>query len=354
MKNKNKRKSPPPDDDALRMVASNVDPSLLVRVPHDNRVNVDDVLDKKLQSEVAKWGQTDSSLRVLVQVLVRRGMVLLRIQFVSKNSTVAPVSRPHIVGGSIGTSLVAPQSGDGGLIAPQTGDGVAVIFGTVAVVHDDGGEKTPAVQVCFGTGSTSDGSHATPLAGESLVFKPGGSGTGSVDKPAVSTVRGPKTAGVVLQRARQALPCGSGARSIPNRNNLPNPLPNRPETAVPGAVLAGPPEGAKVRPQFFEILKDNRIMGNGLKLQQYDPMENDDDVVLDESDEIPFVETWGYCLIGCFTGPFPGRHALDSIVKSWNVKCRIIPYGKGWTVFRFVTDEDRFRVFNGGPYLALC
>ncbi|GAA0157970.1 hypothetical protein LIER_15114 [Lithospermum erythrorhizon] len=81
-------------------------------------------------------------------------------------------------------------------------------------------------------------------------------------------------------------------------------------------------------------------------------MENDDDVILDESDEIPFVETWGYCLIGYFSGPFPDRQALNSLVKFWNVKCRIIPYAKGWTVFRFVSDEDRFKVFNGGPYLA--
>ncbi|GAA0172661.1 hypothetical protein LIER_26443 [Lithospermum erythrorhizon] len=89
-----------------------------------------------------------------------------------------------------------------------------------------------------------------------------------------------------------------------------------------------------------------------LTLQQYDLMDDDDDVVLDESDEIPFVETWGYCLIGCFTGSFPGRPAIDSIVKSWGVKCRIIPYGKGWTVFRFTSDDDRLHVLNGGPYLA--
>ncbi|GAA0183910.1 hypothetical protein LIER_42482 [Lithospermum erythrorhizon] len=45
-------------------------------------------------------------------------------------------------------------------------------------------------------------------------------------------------------------------------------------------------------------------------------MENDDDVVLDESDEIPFVDTWGYCLIGCFTGPFPVKVVVTPVVPS--------------------------------------
>ncbi|GAA0166752.1 hypothetical protein LIER_21837 [Lithospermum erythrorhizon] len=117
---------------------------------------------------------------------------------------------------------------------------------------------------------------------------------------------------MVLQRVKQGQSRGSGAIQgaglVPNRTHLPNPLPNRPEAVDPRTVPAVSHEGVEVRPQFSEVLKDNRIVGNGLKLQQYDPMENDDDVVLDASDEIPFVETWGYCLIGCFTGPFPGWH----------------------------------------------
>ncbi|GAA0176406.1 hypothetical protein LIER_29407 [Lithospermum erythrorhizon] len=211
----------------------------------------------------------------------------------------------------------------------------------MAAEHDVGGNNTQAVPVlrpCLGSGSSSDGSQEAPLAGMNLVFKAGGSDSGSEAKAAGSSVRGPKFAGAMLQRTRKALLRGSDARlgagSAPKRPNLPTPLPIRPEANVPGAVPAVPPEGAKVRSKFSEVIKDNRIVGNGLKLQQYDFMENDDDVILDESDEIPFVETWGYCLIGCFTGPFSGRQTLNSLVKSWNGKCHIIPYAKGWTVFR--------------------
>ncbi|GAA0165878.1 hypothetical protein LIER_21168 [Lithospermum erythrorhizon] len=330
-------------EDASKLVASNADPSLLVRVPNDNRINVDGVLDEKLKKVVAEWGQNSPPPAVngscgsparngaigvgmvapqacyVVALSSENGVVPHCddgdvIQDVSKNPAVAYVSRPHVVGGSNGTGLVTPQSADDVQIAPQSGDDIAVYSGTSVVVHGDGGDKTnvvPVLRPCFVSGSISDGSHVSPLAGEGLVFKAGGSGIGVEGKHTSSTVRGPKYAGVVLQHARPVLSRGSGVRRgagpVPNRINPPTPLPNRPEADVPGAVFVGPPEGAKVRPQFSEILKDNRIVGNGLKLQHYDPMENDDDVVLDASDEIPFVETWGYCLIGCFTGPFPGR-----------------------------------------------
>ncbi|GAA0183980.1 hypothetical protein LIER_31298 [Lithospermum erythrorhizon] len=61
MKKKKKRKCPPPEEDASKLVAPNADPSLLVRVPMDNRVNVDDVLDEKMQNVVAEWGRNSPS-----------------------------------------------------------------------------------------------------------------------------------------------------------------------------------------------------------------------------------------------------------------------------------------------------
>ncbi|GAA0164869.1 hypothetical protein LIER_20410 [Lithospermum erythrorhizon] len=240
MKKKKKRKNPPLDNDASNMIASNADPSLLVRVPHDNRVNVDDVLDKKLQLEVEKWGLTDSSLadkslcgspegKGVIEVAPQNSYVVAlsseldvishgngddTTQVVSKSPTVSPVFRSDVGGGSIGAGLVAPK---------------------------------------------------------------------------------PPTMCRLRPRLVKVLLCGSGVRlgagPVPNRPNPPTPLPIRPEAVVPRAVPTGPPEGAKVRPKFSEVIKDNRIVGNGLKLQQYDFMENDDDVILDESDEIPFVET---------------------------------------------------------------
>ncbi|GAA0173921.1 hypothetical protein LIER_27423 [Lithospermum erythrorhizon] len=66
MKKKKKRKHPPPDPDneASHLVASNVDPSLLVEVPIDYRVNVEGVLDQQSQLEVEQWSRNDLSLPV--------------------------------------------------------------------------------------------------------------------------------------------------------------------------------------------------------------------------------------------------------------------------------------------------
>ncbi|GAA0173731.1 hypothetical protein LIER_27288 [Lithospermum erythrorhizon] len=193
------------------------------------------------------------------------------------------------------------------------------------------------------------------VTGESLVFQAGGSGGGAVGKSGASIAGRPKVSGKAQSRVQheKSRPLGEphGDVSVPNRVDPLSQLPSRVGVDVHDVVPADPREGAKVRPKFSKVIKDNRLVGNGLKLEHYDLMENEDDVVLDENDEIPFVETWGYCLIGFFTGPFPGRQALNSLVNSWHVKCRIIPYAKGWTAFRFTSDEDRFNVFNGGPYL---
>ncbi|GAA0164481.1 hypothetical protein LIER_39796 [Lithospermum erythrorhizon] len=79
---------------------------------------------------------------------------------------------------------------------------------------------------------------------------------------------------------------------------------------------------------------------------------NGEDVELEEDDMIPIVAKWGYCLIGCFTGRFPGSKAVYDIAASWGVRNRVIPYSKGWTIFRFNSLEDREKVVRGGPYMA--
>ncbi|GAA0167289.1 hypothetical protein LIER_22257 [Lithospermum erythrorhizon] len=386
MKKKKKRKSSPPEDETPNMVASNVDPSLIVRVPLDKRVNVDGVLDQKLQLEVEKWSEIDPSLAGFgscgSSVGIDGGSVAphtgnmialcsktdvdshmagnVKTQAVSKSATISPVARLHISNCSTEAGLVAPQTVNDVQTTPQLGIGTTMGSVVTAANNVDGGnlsQTVPAFPPCLGSDSSSGGSQKVPLAGLSLVFKAGSSGLSSEAKTTGSNVRGPKSVAPVLQRARMAKLRGPdtrlGAGITPKRSNLPTSLPTEPATNVPRAVPdSSSPEGAKVRPKFSEVIKENRIVGNGLKLQQYDFAENDEDIILDENDEIPFVETWGYCLIGCFTGPFPGRQALNSLVKSWNVKCRIIPYANGWTVFRFASDEERFKVFNGGPYLA--
>ncbi|GAA0156242.1 hypothetical protein LIER_13777 [Lithospermum erythrorhizon] len=384
MKRKKKRKGPPPDGGASDLVASNADPSLLVRVPCDNRVNVDAVLDKKLQKNVEQWGLLEPSHAAKGSCdkpegncVVKGGLVAPqaghvvascsetravspgaggdKTQAMENSPMLPPVSSPLVDVVILGYGSVTHQSAKEILNAPQIADGNAVGPKAIADGKDVSVSNAKTVPV-FGVGSSSAGLNKDSLAGQGLVFKVGGTGSGPVAQGVGSNGRKTKAAGVMLHRAKKAFLSGPGvslgAASTSNRPNPPTIQSVRPEAEVPGAVPAGPTKGAQVRPTFSDVIKDNRLVGNGFKLEHYDLMENEDDVILDESDEIPFVETWGYCLIGCFTGPFPGRQALNSLVNSWNVKCRIIPYAKGWTVFRFMSDEDRFKVFNGGPYLA--
>ncbi|GAA0162163.1 hypothetical protein LIER_18317 [Lithospermum erythrorhizon] len=79
----------------------------------------------------------------------------------------------------------------------------------------------------------------------------------------------------------------------------------------------------------------------------------DGNVVLDpDVDFTPTVEKWGICLIGSFTGRFPSSKAVFDIKNSWGVDCKVMPYSKAWTIFRFKSLEDREKVFEGGPYMA--
>ncbi|GAA0169345.1 hypothetical protein LIER_23857 [Lithospermum erythrorhizon] len=312
MKKKKKRKHPPPEENVTQLVASNVDPSFLVRVPKDNRVNMEGVLDGKMQSVVEEWGGNALSTPVVD----------------SNSPTVGTVSSPPV--------------GDGAIAPPSVVDKDCAP-GILDVSNDGDDSKSQA-----------EPEKPTPKPVSPIA---GGSGGGSGGKSDELTSRRPKVADKAKRRVggKRSLPPGMslGGGLVPNRQKLPNSVPPRPGFDVSGSGVAATTAGVKDKLNFVDVLKDNRIVGNGLTLQQYDLMDNDDDVVLDESDEIPFVEMWGYFLIGCFTGSFPGRPAIDSIVKSWGVKCRIILYGKGWTVFRFTSDDDRLHVLNGGPLFSL-
>ncbi|GAA0155996.1 hypothetical protein LIER_38193 [Lithospermum erythrorhizon] len=245
MKKKKKRKSSPPEDDVSNMVASNADPSLLVRVPQDNRINVEGVLDEKMQKVVAEWEQNSPSL-------------------VAK----APC------GGTMGANII-----EVGEITPKTAYVVALYSETEAVIQRDGGDRTQSVSNSLpippanqsqdgdvlnnvGGGGSQTGPVLQPLAGlrglssdglldagKGLVFKAGNSDSGSGTNAIGSNTGRPKLAGAMLQRARKALSRRSGVRlgasSGSTRLNPPNSLPIRPEPMVPMAAPSGLPEGAK-------------------------------------------------------------------------------------------------------------
>lgn len=62
-------------------------------------------------------------------------------------------------------------------------------------------------------------------------------------------------------------------------------------------------------------------------------------------------ELWGFCLIGYFSGKFPGKSAFEELCKSWGVKHLYQHHDSGWIIFKFMTEEDRQKVLHGGPYI---
>ncbi|CAH9080411.1 unnamed protein product [Cuscuta europaea] len=63
------------------------------------------------------------------------------------------------------------------------------------------------------------------------------------------------------------------------------------------------------------------------------------------------VDIFGYCLVGFFTGRFPGLKATYSLTKKWGVHCEVKPHDKGWVVFKFKSEADRTKVMIEGPYI---
>ncbi|CAH9115694.1 unnamed protein product [Cuscuta epithymum] len=96
------------------------------------------------------------------------------------------------------------------------------------------------------------------------------------------------------------------------------------------------------------LFKDNRDPRHGIKLK-YVPPKGD---TLDFGDRIlpSMVEMWGFCLVGHFTGNFPGLKAVHELRATWGVKCLVRSHNKGWVIFKFTNEEDRTKVLHNGPY----
>ncbi|XP_057977995.1 uncharacterized protein LOC131164659 isoform X2 [Malania oleifera] len=61
---------------------------------------------------------------------------------------------------------------------------------------------------------------------------------------------------------------------------------------------------------------------------------------------------WENCLIGYFSGKFPGKAAVNSVVGTWNAKFEIIYHDSGYIIFNFSEVEDLIEVLQEGPYFA--
>jgi len=108
--------------------------------------------------------------------------------------------------------------------------------------------------------------------------------------------------------------------------------------------------GAAQQAPWVNLFKDNRNLGKGIKLEEW---EVDGDLVMLEEDDVDVVEeAWGYCLVGLFAGKFPGMAAVRKLREGWKVNCTHWRHRSGWFVFKFQSEEDRRQVLEGGPYFA--
>jgi len=108
--------------------------------------------------------------------------------------------------------------------------------------------------------------------------------------------------------------------------------------------------GGMPKAPWVNLFKDNRNLGMGIKLDEW---EVDGDLVMLEEDDVDVVEeAWGYCLVGLFAGKSPGWTAVRKLKEGWKVNCAHWRHRSGWFVFRFQSDDDRRKVLEGGPYFA--
>ncbi|CAH9100013.1 unnamed protein product [Cuscuta europaea] len=100
---------------------------------------------------------------------------------------------------------------------------------------------------------------------------------------------------------------------------------------------------------YVSLFRDNREPSNGIKLEFFPPTGEK----LDFSHlQVPtLIEIWGYCLVGHFSGRFPGLKAIFGMTKKWGVQVDVKTHSKGWVIFKFKSDEDRVKVLTEGPYV---
>ncbi|CAH9139079.1 unnamed protein product [Cuscuta epithymum] len=115
----------------------------------------------------------------------------------------------------------------------------------------------------------------------------------------------------------------------------------------PEAIAIPTAAGMDKKP-WNTLFKDNRAPTHGIKLRFIEPKGS----VLDFTNKVmpTMVEMWGHCLVGCFTGRFPGLKAVYELKEKWGVRCLVRPHDKGWIIFKFQNDADRMKVLNEGPY----
>lgn len=111
------------------------------------------------------------------------------------------------------------------------------------------------------------------------------------------------------------------------------------------------PEKTRFPVSFIDLFKDNRRPLEACKCSFVSPSDSDS-VEIPKSEVANIKDIWGYCLLGCFVGRFPGLKALQSLVDSWKVKCSIMAHYNGWILFQFKHEDELNKVLAEGPYFV--
>ncbi|CAH9105275.1 unnamed protein product [Cuscuta epithymum] len=100
--------------------------------------------------------------------------------------------------------------------------------------------------------------------------------------------------------------------------------------------------------EWANLFQNNRSISHGMKLEYIPPK---GDIVDFSNRKVPsIIDIWGYCLVGIFSGRFPGFKAVLELIKKWGVPCKLKQHDKGWIIFQFKNEEDRTKIISGGPY----
>jgi len=229
----------------------------------------------------------------------------------------------------------APRDHDGGLIK---GGSKVEVSGPVQIKQ----KTVVAEQVAAELLGQQDSSDDNEVSSHESSSGESDGGIGRIGKSGVK--RGPNSellkedGGLVADQVFVGLPQSNPGAGDVNQNV---------DATVRGKEKA---EGDVLKAPWVNLFRDNRNLGKGIKL---DAFEEDGDMVLIEEEDVDVVEeAWGYCLVGQFAGRFPGLAAVHSLKEGWKVKCTHWIHRSGWIVFKFLSEEDRLKVLDGGPYFA--
>ncbi|XP_042002777.1 uncharacterized protein LOC121751967 [Salvia splendens] len=73
-------------------------------------------------------------------------------------------------------------------------------------------------------------------------------------------------------------------------------------------------------------------------------------LILDEPDITPVPRGWDACLLGRFTGRYPGKEAIFDLMRRWKHKSRVTFHRKGWLCFQFGSEEAMEKIRQQGPF----